>query len=213
MAEEQVQVKKKMPDTLGAMIGVLAAIAIISGLALGFVNYITYDKIEANQKERTMLAVREALPEYTNDPSAEVWYDPEHEGFAAYPARMNGELQGVAVRASVSSGYGGEISGIVGFTPEGRVSKLIILQHSETPGLGANIEKQDFRDQFIGSRPLGPNANPPQVRQDLQDGDMPVDAITAATISSRAVVDLVMAAAQAHVDYSRQPDYLGGSDE
>ena len=45
-------------------------------------------------------------------------------------------------------GYGGDISLIVGVSPEKKITGVQVIQHSETPGLGANIKKESFLSQF-----------------------------------------------------------------
>ncbi|THB63717.1 MAG: RnfABCDGE type electron transport complex subunit G [Spirochaetaceae bacterium] len=205
---DNVQVEvKKMPNTVVAMVGVLTLIAVLSGAALGITDRVTNEKIQSNRVARRMDAVKVALPEYNNDPALEIWEHPEVEGAAVYPARLDGEIAGVAVLARTGKGYSGNIDGIVGFSPEGRITKVVILRHAETPGLGARITEEDFTNQFVGMSPL---QNKLLVAKDMVDGATKVDAITAATISSRAVIDLINSAAQTHVDYSRQPEYHGG---
>ena len=75
---------------------------------------------------------------------------------------------------------------MVGLDAEGKVLGTAVLKHSETPGLGAKITDTEshFIQQFVG---MNPAANPLKVKKDGGD----VDAITAATISSRAFCDAV----------------------
>ncbi|MDD5382526.1 MAG: FMN-binding protein [Candidatus Margulisbacteria bacterium] len=85
----------------------------------------------------------------------------------------SGKGQAIAVSPR---GYGGPIEMLVGVDPVGKVSGVKILSQRETPGLGANIVKPKFLDQFKGKSlkdPLEPKKD--------------IDAITGATISSRAV--------------------------
>lgn len=186
---------KKMPNTAAAMIGVLTAIAIISGTALGVTNQLTYERIQENRRERTMQAVRRVLPEYANDPAEDVWDHPELEDHRVYPGRdADGKLVGTAVQTLVGSGYGGDISAITGLNREGQVTGVEVIQHSETPGLGARITDSQFTGQFVGLNPL---ENPPRVEKDGGD----IDSITAATISSRATAELVEKAGQVFAEY------------
>ena len=78
---------------------------------------------------------------------------------------------------------------MVGFNPEGTIIDVVHLQHAETPGLGDKIEKakSNWSDQFIG---LDPQSADLRVTKD--NGD--IDAITAATITSRAYCDAIQRA-------------------
>ena len=81
-------------------------------------------------------------------------------------------------------GYGGTIRLLVGVNAAGTVQGLAVLEQKETPGLGAKIKDDGFRGQFKGLRIIDTRW---KVRKDGGD----VDEITAATISSRAVVEAV----------------------
>jgi len=80
------------------------------------------------------------------------------------------------VRQVAARGYGGEIKLLVGIDEKGKVSGVKILSHQETPGLGANITAPKFLDQFKGKKVT-----------DRLEAKKDIDAISGATISSRAV--------------------------
>jgi len=86
---------------------------------------------------------------------------------------------------AVGKGYGGNIDILVGLENETTVKGVTIISHLETPGLGARITESSFRDQFAGL-----NIDDVALKR---DGGQ-IDAVTGATISSRAVVDAVRAA-------------------
>ncbi|MFW6363633.1 MAG: RnfABCDGE type electron transport complex subunit G [Spirochaeta sp.] len=185
----------KQQNKASTMIGVLTVIAVLSGAALGFTDYLTRDIIQANRIETQMSAVRQVLPEYQNEPIDEQWAHPEFEENYVFPARDGeGSIIGLAVQSRVGSGYSGDISAIVGMEPDGRVVGVVILQHSETPGLGARITEEEFTRQFDG---VNPATDPPRLVRDGGD----IDAIAAATISSRAVVEVVERAGVVYEDY------------
>ncbi|MDR1058619.1 MAG: FMN-binding protein [Treponema sp.] len=112
-----------------------------------------------------------------------------------YAITRGGKVIGVAVQASRGS-YGGDLKVLVGVGNDGVISGVRILEHKDTPGLGANAASESyyvnrakglhFYDQFAG-KPLG---DPFQVNED-------VAAVTAATITSRAVTDAVKASGNA----------------
>jgi electron transport complex protein RnfG len=119
--------------------------------------------------------------------------DPENTG--AFAALRNGSIIGVALRLSRFS-YGGDIKLMVGVGTDKKISGVKILEHSDTPGLGANAGSKTyyvdrdkgirFYDQFAGKS----ITDPFEPKQD-------VIAITAATITSRAVSASVKAAGEA----------------
>ncbi|MCG8401928.1 MAG: RnfABCDGE type electron transport complex subunit G, partial [Firmicutes bacterium] len=95
-----------------------------------------------------------------------------------------GEPVGIAVRTFSPDGYGGEIRLMVGFDTEGVVTGTSVLSHTETPGLGAKMTEESFQAQFRG---IDPAREPLAV---VKDGGT-IDALTAATISSRAFVEAI----------------------
>ena len=100
----------------------------------------------------------------------------------------NGNFKGAAVKTS-EGGFGGKIEMMVGFLADGTIKGTSVLSHSETPGLGANMTGK-FKDQFVDKNP---NDFKLIVKKDGGD----VDAITAATITSRAFSKAVDKAYQA----------------
>jgi electron transport complex protein RnfG len=111
---------------------------------------------------------------------------------AEYEARRGTEIAGAALRVSRGS-YGGPIKILVGVGADGLISGVKILEHQDTPGLGANAASPSyFVDRDRGITFYGQFAgkgvwDPFEVRGD-------VEAITASTITSRAVTAAVKAA-------------------
>ena len=96
-----------------------------------------------------------------------------------------GKDLGAAVQ-SVTMGFGGDLKVLVGFDSEGSILGYTLLEHAETPGLGAKADQWFQRGQkgdIIGKSP----AEPLTVSK---DGGQ-VDAITASTITSRAFLKAV----------------------
>ena len=58
-----------------------------------------------------------------------------------YPAKQDGKFVGAAVESNTMKGFGGEIRVIVGFDIEGKLLNYSVLQHAETPGLGAKMQE------------------------------------------------------------------------
>jgi len=106
-----------------------------------------------------------------------------------YSATKDGQLVGTAVETFTDKGFGGRIKVMVGFLPDGTIYRTSVISHNETPGLGDKIErsKNDFSLQFD-------EKNPATFKLAVTKDGGNVDAITAATISSRAFCDAVQRA-------------------
>jgi electron transport complex protein RnfG len=100
-----------------------------------------------------------------------------------YLIQKDGEHSGVAFEVS-SQGYGGNIQLMTGLTSNGNISGIKVLNHAETPGLGANINTEKFTCQFRGM-----NLDETVWKVKKTGGD--VDQVTGATISSSAVLEAV----------------------
>ena len=96
-------------------------------------------------------------------------------------------MKGYVVNVA-SKGYGGDIAIIVGVNTDKEITGVVISSHNETAGLGANAVKEDFRDQYKGKIY-------PVLSKDEPGSDQAVDALTGATITSRAVTSGVDAVA------------------
>jgi electron transport complex protein RnfG len=115
--------------------------------------------------------------------------DPAVSFESAYAVKKGGKLTGAAIRA-VGGSYGGPIKILVGINADGTISRIKIMEHSDTPGLGANAadpgyyvneeKKITFYGQFDGKA----LSDPFEAKND-------VIAITASTITSRSVSVLV----------------------
>ncbi len=181
---------KKLESTLSNMFFVLTSIALISAAALAFTYGRTKPILDEQARQRQIAAIAEVVVPFDNAPNEDVIVLEAHPGVELYPATRDGVRVGTAVQSFSSAGYGGDLTVMVGFDSEGRITGSTVLQHVETPGLGAKLTEESFRDQFIG---MQPGVAPLAV---TQDGGH-VDAITAATISSRAFVEAVNRAWQA----------------
>jgi electron transport complex protein RnfG len=102
-----------------------------------------------------------------------------------YRGRMGEAYVGVAFPVIAPNGYSGEIEIMVGVDTAGVVQGIAILQHRETPGLGAKIETEDFRNLYKNK-----SLSDPEVWDVTKDGGT-FRQITGATISSRAVTHAV----------------------
>ncbi|MGE5628357.1 MAG: RnfABCDGE type electron transport complex subunit G [Solirubrobacterales bacterium] len=97
-----------------------------------------------------------------------------------YEAEKGGKVIAYVVPGE-TKGYGGAIKMLVAVSPEGKVIRYDILSHNETPGLGDNANKENFKKQIIGktAEDLVVTKDPSNTKN--------VQAMTGATISSKAV--------------------------
>ena len=173
---------KKKESTLINMLVALLVIAAVSGGVLGLVYGVTKDAIAEVDQKKNEAAIQAVLPlegeiTYKADTLS---YD--YEGTTlTFPCNLaydaNGNFQGAAVKTS-EGGFGGKIDMMVGFLADGTIKGTSVLSHSETPGLGANMTGK-FDDQFV-------DKNPADFKLTVSKDGGDVDAITAATITSRA---------------------------
>lgn len=152
-------------------------------LALAGVNYLTKDIIASIQADKLQAAIEEVLPGGGEKMPAEAYTDETKLVSAVYAGE-----NGYAVEVK-PMGFNGEITMMVGVSSEGKVLGIAVVSQAETAGLGAeaaaNSNKgQAFRDQFVGLDGKLAVGN---------DGGV-IDAISGATITSRAVVEGVNAA-------------------
>ena len=156
------------------IIGIVASLTIIAGVCaavLALVNEITAEPIKETAKANEMAAVRAVMPAGVEQIEA------QGEKFVGKNAQ--GETIGYAAKGKDGGGYGGDIVLMVGFE---RDKKTLVcyktLAASETPGLGMKLNAPEFAGQFRDK-----DATKLKLRQ---KGGM-IDAITSATITSKAV--------------------------
>jgi len=181
--------------------GVLLTICVITSGLLALVDSATSARIEANAALEAARLRAEALV----GPGRAVEFSVPNEvgSLVCYDGSVNGALVGTVFTVTTNRGYGGTIEILVGVDPRGeKITGVRITKHTETPGLGANIVQVRpgeaepwFLKQFSGLT-VG--------RVSLRRGGGPIDAVTAATISSRAVTDAVRAGFEEYVRARRE---------
>ncbi|GHS86834.1 electron transport complex subunit G [Bacteroidia bacterium] len=179
---------KKKPSTLVNMIVSLTLISGLAGLCLGAVYSVTKDPIDQAKLAKQAEAIKAVLPPY--DSLCEPQVIAVAGGNVTLHKAYNGaEWVGTAVNTFSKQGFSGEIRLMIGVLPDGSIKDINVLEHHETPGLGdkMDIKKSNFSVQFRGKNPATFNL---KVKKDGGD----VDAITAATISSRAYCDALQRA-------------------
>lgn len=155
---------------------ILFVICLVVTALLAGTNLLTKDKIaeqsalEAEQSRKVVLSDADSFE--------------EADGY--YIGKANNETVGYVFQTE-AKGYGGAVKVMTGISADGQITGVVILEHSETPGLGANAEKASFTDQFKKTAPekgitLVKNKAP-------SDGE--IEAMTGASITSRAVTNAV----------------------
>jgi len=189
-----------MKDTLRLAIA-LTLIAAIAGLILSLVEAVTREPIAEQRRLETLKALQAVLPPLDNAPDADtveliVGKDKKGKPIKRlfYRGRKDSQLSGVAFKVVAPDGYSGNIEIMTGITPDGTVSGIEILNHAETPGLGAKIVEPAFKGQFKD--------------KSLENADWRVkkdggqfDQITGATISPRAIVKAVKGGLEYYRDH------------
>ncbi|MFI3266339.1 MAG: RnfABCDGE type electron transport complex subunit G [Rikenellaceae bacterium] len=180
-----------MESTLKNMVLTLFVITFVASSAVGLVYQVTKDPIAAAKQAKLSAALGEVLPSnFDNEPSQDQQVkDVDGGQVTIYTAKSGDQVVGYAVETFTMNGFGGRIKLMAGFLPDGNITKIAVLEHAETPGLGNKIEpsKSDFSLQFEGKNPASYTL---KVKKDGGD----VDAITASTITSRAYLDAVQRA-------------------
>jgi electron transport complex protein RnfG len=145
--------------------------------------------IELSILNKKLSAIKQVVPEFNNNPDAEMFKLPTGEGdsLEIYPAKRDSIIVGYAVNTNTNKGFSGNISLMAGFRPDFTIINITVLEQKETPGLGTKMSEPLFKDQFN-------DKNPSQFSLKVKKDGGPVDAITAATISSRAFCDAVQRA-------------------
>lgn len=193
-----------MSNKESTFLNMLVTLVVVTGVAafsLGFVYKYTKEPIAIAKAEKQLRAIKAVVGDYDNDPLAESYKVckteegfercEEKDGLSIYPATLNNALSATGVQTFSDKGYSGRIELMVGIGKDGAIKNIEVVSHSETPGLGSKMKEAFFRDQFIGRSKTDA---PLKVKKDGGD----VDALSGATISSRAFCEAVQQAMKAY---------------
>jgi len=171
---------KKNPDGILKLTAILFVIAAATALLLGLVNFITADRIEELKAEKTAQALLAVMPEGGEYEFNTVPYTGTNASVAAvYEVLGTDGAQCGYVVETIVSGSQGNIDMVVGLDMNKAITGLSIIEMKETSGMGTKANEVDWRAQFVGAdSELAVN----------KDGGT-IDAITGATVTSRAVVN------------------------
>ena len=182
---------KKLESSLLNMVVVLTLVSVITGGLLAAVNSVTEGPIQ-EQKDKALADGIKAVMgaddiKVTADDKVNSSVDGKDREYIIHRvANASGEPMGVAVE-SASQGFSGDVKILVGLDKEGTIKGYTILEHAETPGLGARAVdwfQDGQKGNIIGQQPSKGKLTV------SKDGGQ-IDAITAATITSRAFLKAV----------------------
>ena len=179
----------------------LIVITVVAGFSLGFVNDLTLEPKARAKLAKKVNALKLVLPAFDNDLVSEVVRiksEVAKDSMEIYPAFQGTEFVGAAVIGSSEKGFSGLVKIMVGFKPDGSMQDIVVLEQKETPGLGTKMKEEKFLGQF---RDKNPSDFDLKVAKDGGD----VDALTGATISTRAFTE---AAQNAYDEYIKIKDSL-----
>jgi electron transport complex protein RnfG len=173
--------------------GILFAITLIAGIVLGVINELTKDPIRVQQEKAVQEACQTVFTQAESFEEFEMALEPEEEkelsGMgvkigSVYRALGSGsELLGYVVESVSTQGYGGNIVLYLGVTLDGTLNDISILEISETPGLGMlapQVLVPQFHDRKVESFVFTKSG---------ASAENEIDAITSATITTRAVTN------------------------
>ncbi len=161
----------------------LVVICAVAAIALSKINELTAEPIARAQMRAERDAVEAVLPAFVELRSDTLAVDGARRVY--YRGVDGGEVTGSAFRSLSGIGYSGEIEIMVGVGSDGAISGVRILQHAETPGLGANYAAPEVLDAFYKGRPV--EGVDWRVKKDGGE----IDAVTGATVTGRALVDAI----------------------
>ena len=179
----------------------LIVITVVAGFSLGFVNDLTLEPKARAKLAKKVNALKFVLPAFDNDLVSQVVRiksEVAKDSMEIYPAFQGTEFVGAAVIGSSEKGFSGLVKIMVGFKPDGSMQDIVVLEQKETPGLGTKMKEEKFLGQF---RDKNPSDFDLKVAKDGGD----VDALTGATISTRAFTE---AAQNAYDEYIKIKDSL-----
>lgn len=175
---------------------ILTAICIIVTFLLAVTNALTAGKIAENSEKKAAESRFKVL-------EADSYVQLDKEGVVFEAIKEDGKSAGVVV-VTDASGYGGTIEVMTGIKLNGEISGVNILSMDETPGMGAKAKESSFLDQYLNKSESSMSVT--------KDGGE-IDAISGATITSRAVTQAVNDAIDIAAPYLAEINQTTGGEE
>ncbi len=202
----------KKESTFINMVLVLFIITLVASAALGGLYEATKEPIAAAKLAKKLKAIEEVVPAFDNNPNDEMFKVgmSEKDTLEFYPAKKDGILVGTAVKTFTTNGFSGYVWIMVGFKPDGSINNYSVLEHKETPGLGTKMADWFKQTDPAKAKASIINKNPGTANFTVSKDGGDIDAITAATISSRAFLDAVQTA---YNEYAKNQKEGGSTNE
>ena len=179
-----------MESSLKNMVLVLFTITLLSSAAVGGVYMLTKEPIAQAKVAAVNSALKQVLPEYEATTSQDI--EVNALPIKVHTATVADKAVGYAVESISKKGFGGEVRLMVGFDTEGTILNINVLEQKETPGLGTKMA--DEGNVLLASLK---DKNAAQINLTVKKDGGDIDALTAATISSRAYAEAVAVAYEA----------------
>lgn len=182
----------------------LMVITLVAGFLLGLVYYITYEPIQQALRDATNRAYKQVYAdaaEFSDNPESDALIAAAADQIAAQgfgnvvidkvvdAKDASGNVIGHIINSTSKEGFGGAVSISAGIQEDGTLNGIAFLSISESAGLGMNARDTDWYKQFAGRKEARYS-----VTKTGSTGDSEIDAISGATITSRAVTNAVNAA-------------------
>lgn len=198
MSEVKTEKLQMDPKYLLKLAGILMVICAIVAALLGVVNDVTADKIKALQAEKLQQSLEVVFP------GAEFTEVDVTDDLVTLAASPNAESDLAAIYAASTGGYalevkptgfGGSIDMIVGIDADGNVTGISVISHTETAGIGTKVvaDKPNKNGDGVLSQFVGRGASSDNLFT-VNSGSNEVDAISGATVTTKAITRGVNAA-------------------
>lgn len=164
---------------------ILFVICLVMTALLAVTNLMTKDKVKEMKQQSEATSRQVVLP------GAASFEESKDKSYAI--GKKGNDVVGYVFTTKTKS-YGGDMNVLTGISKEGKVTGVVLLSISDTPGLGLNAQKDSFRDQYK-------QAVPKDGFTVIKSGtakDGQIEAMTGATITSKAVTECVNQAVAAY---------------
>jgi len=182
------------------MVVTLFVITIVAGMSLGFVNEITLEPKAKAKLAKKVNGLKQVLPAFDNNPVDElklIKSEKAKDSVEMYPAFSEGEFVGAAVIGSSEKGFSGLVKIMVGFKPNGEIQNIVVLEQKETPGLGTKMKDDKYIQQYR-------DKNPSEFDLKATKDGGKIDALTGATITTRAFSEAAQMAYEEFIKYKEE---------
>ncbi|NBF41476.1 MAG: FMN-binding protein [Spirochaetes bacterium] len=169
--------------------GRLAIICTVAALVLALVNAVTAPVIAENRQEALDAALQQIVGDAEVGDRIPVGGEESEIVRAYYPVGTSGPPATRYVVELLGSGYGGEMQLLAGIAADGEVFSAVLMQNSETPGLGKEAERPGYMEgKFIGK---GDEEPIPATKSDLPPEE--AEAVSGSTVTFMGIADALRA--------------------